>query len=39
MVMTLYGNWYGGLGGYAKADEPGLEGWRAWYRAAAEGLW
>jgi len=40
-MMCSYGSYYGGIGGYAKADRPdiGLDGWKAWYRAAAEGAW
>lgn len=37
-MMTVYGAYYGGLGGYAKRDL-GQAGWAEWYRYAAEGLW
>jgi hypothetical protein len=40
MCSTPYSNFYGGLGGYARAQSHyGLPGWADWYRAAAEGLW
>lgn len=39
-MMTSYEAWYGGLGGYSRAESRNCEfGWAAWYLAAAEGLW
>jgi hypothetical protein len=40
-MMCPYTNWLGGLGGVPWYPRRNVceEGWRDWYRAAAEGAW